>query len=414
MTGRRSLYLLWVLAFFAIGYFLSFLYRSVNAVLAPDLVKEFALSPASLGMLTAAYFLTFSAAQLPMGLALDRFGPRRVDGCLLLVAATGALVFAFAESVEQMAVGRALIGLGVCSCLMAAITNNAQWFEPKNWAKAHAFILLFGGLGSVAAASPIEFLLQSWSWREIFVGMALVTMAVALGLLTIVPDPPDHGQFERESLKTLLIGLSQIVRSRIFLRVMPYSALAQASHLSVAGLWIGPWLGTVNQLPRDDIAEIVSYQAIGMLLGYFGSGLLANFLARYHVPLLRTAGLGMVLFTLTCLWLVADPQANPILQWLLFGITGGAGVVCYAGLGQFFPKQQAGRVNTAQNFCLFLLALVFQFAFGWMLPLVEGWQDLTGLGSYQLTLLILVAFQILGILCFPWSNLSPVASRNVI
>src|SRR5512134_357876 len=105
---------------FALGYFLSYLYRTVNAVLAPDLVRDLGLDPAGLGLLTSAYFFAFALAQLPIGILLDRYGPRRVEACLLLFAAAGALLFARATSLPELLLGRGLIGLGVAACLMAA------------------------------------------------------------------------------------------------------------------------------------------------------------------------------------------------------------------------------------------------------------------------------------------------------
>jgi MFS family permease len=113
-----------VLLPFAAAYFLSYLYRSVNAVIAPDLVSDFALSAAELGLLTSAYFLTFAAFQLPLGLLLDRFGPRRTDAALLLIAALGGMVFALAHGLPLLILGRALIGLGVSGSLSYVILSH--------------------------------------------------------------------------------------------------------------------------------------------------------------------------------------------------------------------------------------------------------------------------------------------------
>src|SRR5688572_31431652 len=104
---------------FAAGYFLSFFFRNVNAVISRDLAAEFALSPADLGFLTSMYLLAFAAFQLPLGVLLDRYGPRRVVAALLCVAAAGALIFALARDVTMLSIGRALIGLGVSAGLMA-------------------------------------------------------------------------------------------------------------------------------------------------------------------------------------------------------------------------------------------------------------------------------------------------------
>ena len=104
---------------FAAGYFMSYLLRGTNAVIAPQLAREFGLSAADIGVLTSAYFAAFAAAQIPLGVLLDRYGPRRVNAMLFVIAATGAFVYAQANSVPMLAIGRALIGLGVCGGLMS-------------------------------------------------------------------------------------------------------------------------------------------------------------------------------------------------------------------------------------------------------------------------------------------------------
>src|SRR5437763_8198607 len=103
---------------FAAGYFLSFFFRNVNAVIAKDLVAEFALTPADLGFLTSMYLLAFAAFQLPLGVLLDRYGPRRTVAALLCAAAAGAMAFALARDVAMLSIGRAVVGLGVSAGLM--------------------------------------------------------------------------------------------------------------------------------------------------------------------------------------------------------------------------------------------------------------------------------------------------------
>ncbi|HMV55144.1 MAG TPA: MFS transporter, partial [Rhodocyclaceae bacterium] len=115
---------------FAAGYYLSYLLRTVNAVISPDLTRELGLSAADLGLLTGAYFFSFAVAQIPVGVALDRYGPRRVEASLLVLAAIGALLFAFGQTLLQLAVARALIGFGVSACLMAALKAFSQWYPP--------------------------------------------------------------------------------------------------------------------------------------------------------------------------------------------------------------------------------------------------------------------------------------------
>ena len=130
---------------FAMGYFLSYLMRVVNPVIAPDLVRDLGLTAADLGLLTSANFLAFAVAQLPLGILLDRFGPRRTEAVLLLFAALGAFLFSIAGSAPDLIAGRALIGLGTSACLMAAFKAYVMWFSGER-------IPFINGLQMAAAA----------------------------------------------------------------------------------------------------------------------------------------------------------------------------------------------------------------------------------------------------------------------
>ena len=158
---------------FAAGYFVSYLYRVVNAVIAPDLVADIGVGPSALGLLTATYFISFASFQLPLGVLLDRFGPRKVEAALLLFAALGAFIFARAESLTGLITGRAFIGFGVSACLMAAFKAYTLWFPREKWPLINGFQMAAGGLGALAATSPVEATLQFTDWRGVFMGLAL-------------------------------------------------------------------------------------------------------------------------------------------------------------------------------------------------------------------------------------------------
>jgi len=149
---------------FACGYFLSYAFRAINAIISQDLVRDLGLAPAQLGLLTAAYFFTFALAQVPLGVLLDRFGPRRIETVLLLFAAAGAGIFSVADGIELLVFARALIGLGVSACLMAGIKAFVQWFPISRLASLNGWLLAAGGLGVFAASLPAEAALDYTDW----------------------------------------------------------------------------------------------------------------------------------------------------------------------------------------------------------------------------------------------------------
>lgn len=179
---------------FATGYFLSFFFRNVNAVIARDLTRDFALSPSDLGLLTSAYLLAFALAQLPVGVLLDRYGPRRVIACLLCVAGCGALTFGLAQDFIVLTIGRALIGLGVSAGLMGAIKGFSMWFPPGRLATVNGWYIAVGGVGAMSATAPVEALLGTLGWRVLFYGLAALCLLFSAFILSVVPEKPVPGR----------------------------------------------------------------------------------------------------------------------------------------------------------------------------------------------------------------------------
>lgn len=377
---------------FGLGYFVSYLFRTVNAVIAPDLIADLGLSAADLGLLTSAYFFTFAAFQLPLGVLLDRFGSRRVESGLLLIAAVGALVFSQAQSLTGVIVGRALIGLGVSACLMAAFKAFSTWLPKDRIPLANGVQMMSGGLGALMATTPVQAALLITDWRGVFAGLAGISLLAAGVVFIVVPDQPPGRQ--HESWSEQLKGLQRVLTNGKFWQVAPWAFTAQAAYLSLQGLWTGPWLQDVAGLGRADTARILWWIAIAMIVGYFTLGRLAERLAKRGIQPAVVAAVGMLLFLFVQLLLVVLPQYGSAL-WVGFGFFGTACILPYAVLSQIFPPQLAGRCNTSLNLLVFVGAFAAQWLTGAIIGLwptnVSGGYSTAG---YQAAFLVLIACQI--------------------
>src|SRR6185295_3956114 len=224
---------------FAAGYFLSFFFRNVNAVISRDLAREFSLSPSDLGLLTSMYLLAFGAIQLPLGVLLDRYGPRRVVAVLLCVAAAGALTFGLAQDFAALCIGRALIGLGVSAGLMGAIKAFTLWFPLSRLATLNGIYLGIGGLGALAATAPAEAVLGAYGWRALFYGMSAVSAAAALAVFFVVPEKRLPG--EGATLAAQVADYRKVFSSGSFWRLSAALVICHATYLALQRLWLAPW-----------------------------------------------------------------------------------------------------------------------------------------------------------------------------
>ena len=345
---------------YAAGYFLSYGLRSVNAVIAPELMHELDITATGLGLLTSAYFLAFGLFQLPLGLLLDRFGPRRVEAALLLVAAAGSALFASGTSLQALALGRALIGLGVSACLMASFKAFSQWFPSERLPSLTATIMVAGGLGALSASVPVAAALPLMGWRGVF-WLVAALLVLASGFLMTVPD---HGtKAERETLGQQIRSLGHIYGNRVFWRFAPQGCLVVGGFMAIQGLWAVPWLMEVNGATRGDAAGVLFLMSLAMLAGFLFVATCSTGLARRGITpmLLLSVGMGLALVVELAILL---GLAQPTALWPLLGVSFSLGNIAYSQLAAAFPVALSGRVNTALNLLVFVGAFGLQWGIG--------------------------------------------------
>jgi predicted MFS family arabinose efflux permease len=380
---------------FAAGYVLSYFLRNVNAVIAPDLRRDLAVSPGDLGLLTGAYLLAFAAAQLPLGVALDRYGARRVESALLLVAAAGCGLFATGASLTQLTLGRGLIGFGVSACLMASFKAFSQWFEAERQPSLNAAIMAAGGLGALGASTPLSLAVPFVGWRMVFVLLALACFAAAAGIWS-TPDRATGG--EGEPLRRQVIALVGVLRSREFWRFAPLSTLTIGGFMAIQGLWAVPWLMNFSGLDRESAAVHLLLTGTGMLAGFLGIALGLGALGRRGLTAERVLHAGLGLGLSATLLIVLGIGPTDILWWVL-GFVFATNNLAYALLQKHFPGALAGRVNTALNLMVFLGAFSIQWGFGAVVEVLQG-RGVPVRSAFQASFTLLLALQVAGWLWF--------------
>jgi len=358
---------------FAAGFFLSFFFRNVNAVIAKDLAGEFALSPADLGFLTATYLLAFAAFQLPLGVLLDRYGPRRVVAALMCVAATGALVFGLAQGFYMLSIGRALIGLGVSAGLMGAIKAFSLWFPLSRLATLNGLYLAIGGLGALSATAPVEALLGPFGWRAVFYGLAGISVAAAALIFFLVPEKSLPGQ--GQSLRAQIAGFRLVFASVPFWRIAAPLVVCHAGYQALQGLWLAPWLYDVAGQARPAVANYLLVTAIAYTVGSVFFGVTGDRLARLGMSRMAVYKAGLAISIVMFGLLAAGVQTGLGAILVVYGFTAISAVLAYALFTPLFPPEMTGRVNTASNVLLFGFSFLFQWSIGAVLrlyPVADG------------------------------------------
>ena len=382
---------------FALGHYLSTLLRNVNAVLAPDLMGALALTPGELGLLTSAFFFAFALVQLPVGIALDRWGPRRVQLAMMLVGAIGTLLFARGTGFGQLLVARAIMGLGLGGCFMAAVKAVSTWITPSKLPSVHGYLIAVGGLGAASATMPVRLVLDYTDWRGLFVILAGLT--VCSGLLIALVYPRDKGPQPKRG--PLGQALREVFRAPVFRTTASLVLIPHAVFFGIQGLWIGRWLSDVARFPDDAVAYLLYMGMASVIFGAIGVGMITEWAGRRGIAPLDVAAAGIAIFLLVQAAFVLNYKPSFQLLSVLFTLVGTITGIEYAIIAQSMPRELTGRAATCLNLLIFIGAFVVQAGFG----LLVGLWPLDDAGqvqamAYRMAFAVLVLVQLPGLVGF--------------
>ena len=396
--------LLSVLLPFCLTPVVSFLVRIVTATIAPDLIADFGLDPAMLGLLSSAFFAGFGAMQLPLGILLDRFGPRRVAACLMLVGAAGCAIFALGQSVTVLIAGRCLMGVGMAGSVMAGLKAANLWWPRERLPLFNGIFFGMTGVGGMLATVPLAALLKTISWREGVFGIGGCALAVGLVIWLVVPEKRD-APAARLSLRAQLAELGSIYGAALFWRYTPLAMTTIGAFSAYQSLWAVIWLRDIAGQDRAGQAAVLFLVLGATVVGNFGFGFLTQLLRRYGIAPIGAALIGIGLSLAVQLLLALQVTGWGVPLWIAFGLLSGCPLVLYAIVAQQYPVAIVGRVNTAMN----MLGFFSSFALQWGIGIVIGRFPIASDGSYdaaghRLAFLLVIALEVAAVAWFALSR----------
>jgi predicted MFS family arabinose efflux permease len=377
-----------IYAAFAAGYLLSYLFRVVTAVISPELTRDLGLHPGALGLLTSTYFIAFAAMQIPAGILLDRYGPRRVEPVMLVIAAIGAFAFAAADSIATLTIARALIGAGASVCLMAPLKGFAVWYPPHRQASLSGWVMVAGGAGALVATVPVEIALRHVDWRTLFAVFGVVTLVVAAAIAWRVPDlqrvtaPPSFAeQWD---------GVRRVFTERRFWWIVPVGSLGMGSFMAIQGLWSVPWMMEVEGRTRAEAASVLLAMSVFTLAGYVGLGLLSTRLAARGFGARHMYLTGWTINLAAILAIVLRVPGETF-WWCAYGFGAAANIIAFTVLNEGFPATLAGRANTAVNLTMFSGSFAAQWGIGILADAASAMAGLSAADGLRVAFAVVLA-----------------------
>lgn len=366
----------WVFLSFAFAYFFSALVRGVTATLAPHFSTELGLNSGDLGLLAGAYFLGFASTQLPLGSALDRFGPRRVLLVFLGAAVLGCAAFAMARNFVGLTLARALIGVGVSACLMAPLTTFRRRYTAAAQMRANSWMLMAGSMGMVASTLPVQWLLPLIGWRGLFWAISASICLATLGIFLLVPrDAPAAAA----AVPANVSGYAEVWAHPTFVRFAPMGFFHYGGLIAVQSLWAGPWLVEVCGWTPAQAAQGLFAINVAMLLSFMAWGVVVPKLHTRGWTAQRVIALATPLSLLALLLAVLLGRQATTWLWVMFCAGSSVVALSQPAVGQAFRAELAGRALSAYNLVVFLGIFVVQWGIGLVIDLcrANGWSTLS-------------------------------------
>lgn len=372
---RYRWYIFWVLA---LGYVLVYFHRLCPAVVAVDMMRDLKAGGVLVGLLGSAYFYPYAIMQLPAGLLADSWGPRKTVTVFFLVAVVGSALLAASQSVGWAIAGRVLVGFGVSMLFVPTMKVLAEWFRPTEFATMAGILMAMGGLGSLAAATPLAAMAAWVGWRASFGVVGVATLALAVAVWVVVrdrpadlgwPSPAAAGDDPRQAAPPAIPlgeGVRRVVADPWFWVLAVWFFFDCAVFFAFGGLWGGPYLMQVYSMTRQQAGQVLSMLAVGMVVGSPAVSYVSNrvFCARKPVIVL-CATLTLGITALLALFTATLPVA--VLFALCFGLgmfSSAIVVVGFTMAKELFPVRMAGTATGLVN--------LFPFAGGAVLQPVLG------------------------------------------
>lgn len=373
-------------------YFFVYFDRVAPAVVAPELMKTFNLSAASMGLLSAAYFYPYAAMQIPSGILADFLGPRLAVTIFFIIAGIGTALFGIASSYDWAIVGRVMMGIGVAVVYIPIMKIQAQWFRPYEFATLTGILLTVGNIGALGAAAPLAQFVALTGWREAFYYLGAISVALAALTYFVVRNKPEDMGLPTineidgirvdavQAAKDDSIKLGEAIKIAVTNRNFPWLAIyaffVYGPMMGFQGLWAVPYMMDILGFSKQVASNVLSWWAIGMIVGCPLSGIISDRVMHSRKKVVIS---GAFVYTLGWLYLSLNPQGwSPAMMstfCFIMGAFGGAYITNYAHLTERLPRKVVGTAIGVFNLFYFIGGAFFQQFMG---RILDGYGKVAG------------------------------------
>ncbi|MGD9176165.1 MAG: MFS transporter [Desulfobacterales bacterium] len=357
----------WIIFILATAhFFLSQFYRTSNAVIAPELIRDLSLNTEELGLLSASFFYGFALTQIPISVLLDKVGPRWLMTVLSLIGVVGAILFSIADSLGFGLIGRVLLGIGMACNLMGTFKLLTEWFEPLVFATLSGLVVSIGTFGNMVAATPLVMLVEQFGWRLSFQLIAGINLVLTLSLFVVVRDRPDYSTIHVANrapainMKQAFSNLGLLFKNKDYWIISLATLVRYGTFAAFQALWAGPFLIEVMGYSAIRTGNLILLMNVGLIIGGPLWGALSDRVFNTRRGLVVLCLLMMAVISLVLTSFSPETGLFTITSvFFLFGLASSGGMLMYPHIKDLMPHEMSGAAMTGINFFNMLGPAVF-------------------------------------------------------
>jgi MFS family permease len=381
------------------GYTVSQFLRTSIGVLSPNMMNDFNINPNDMGLLGGVFFLSFAIFQIPAGILIDRFGPRKVMSSVIIFGVFGSIIFALSNSFYSLLIGRIFMGLGCSICLMGSLVLITRWSNTNQFSKLAGIILAVGGIGGLLATTPLSYFSELYGWRLSFLIAAVVTFFVMLLYYFVLEDRDKELLINKKNKSISPKNLFFVFKERNFKFMIPMSLMSYSSLVVILGLWGAPYLKDVHGLDSIERGKILMLMAISWNIGSFVFGRLRSIFGSYkRVVIFGSIGVIFLLFVLSFI-----SNINSIYLYILFCVLGFFGAFSVALISHYqvlFDKEYMGRALSTANFFNFGGVFFIQWLTGKIIFIMGGSSSGAPIEAYRVAFLFVAILLLISLFIY--------------
>ena len=385
---------------FAFAFFISTLLRAITATLTPVLTNEFDLSAGNLGLVAGGYFIGFSLMQIPAGLLLDKYGPKKVIPYLLLIALVGTISFAFAKNFTGLFISRIFIGVGVSACLMGPLTGYRVWFEEKYQQRANSWMLMVLSIGFLASTLPVQILLPLIGWRSIFFLIGALILISIILLSVFIPSWEIKSPVESKNISE---GLLDVWKDKFFISLIPLAFFSYGGVQAIQTLWAGPWMLNVAGYSPLESAIGLFWINITMLFAFLIWGYLLPKFSEYGLDSIKIIKYGLPINYLILFLIILLGQKAGAAMFTLYILSSIVLTLTHPAIALSFPQHLAGKSLTSFNVFIHSGTFFVQWGIGLIIDYCKN-IGFDTISSYRISFFVFLVICILSYLFFIFKN----------